>query len=613
MKKNRLFTLLILCVTYVFAWGQTDKQKLLLHELQATKPHSKPQLTALIKLADSYNTSNHKVLFDYAQKADSLAKALHDNEAQAKVYSLYSYYYRREGNFPEALNFALLSFKESEKKQDEKRMGVAYKDVGMIYKEMSAKKNNTRMLNLGLGYALKALKISLKINDTLNIVDSYNVIAITHRDLKNYPEAYRNLQKALSLALLSPMVMKVSGAKLYNNTSQVYNEYFKDYPKALDFCQKALALNTENESKTGITHNCMTISQIYTKLNNHKAAIEYAHRALAVSQELDAPHRILNSYVVLSQAYQGANDFKNAFKYEILNHQLSDSLINVESDQDMNHLLVKYETEKKEQQIRALDTQNKLQWIIIGISIVGIVLLAYLGYSLRKKNQMIQESNEVLESKNQKIEAQSNELSLMMKELHHRVKNNLAIISSLLNIQSYQLKDREAILAVRQGKQRVEAMALIHQRLYQNDTLTSINIREYIAQLAENIMLSFGFSHENFQLDIHVENEQLDVEQAIPLGLILNELITNSFKYAYKDIPNPYLSITLQGKNHITLEVQDNGHGFDIALWEQSGGSFGKQLIKMLSQQLHGKITIISHEGFQFKLIIPNRTLEWAA
>jgi two-component sensor histidine kinase len=205
----------------------------------------------------------------------------------------------------------------------------------------------------------------------------------------------------------------------------------------------------------------------------------------------------------------------------------------------------------------------------------------------------------------QKVERQSKALSTLMKELHHRVKNNLAIISSLLNMQSNRLEDKNAAKAVKEGQLRVQAMSMIHQRLYRTENVSSVNIHTYLTDLSESLMQAYGYSHENFDLQISVENPELDVDLAIPIGLIVNELITNSFKYAYDGIAHPLLKITFKNNEDVTLQVQDNGIGMDENAVNQETDSFGKNLINGLSNQLNGHYKYVINHGTLFELNIP--------
>jgi two-component sensor histidine kinase len=192
-----------------------------------------------------------------------------------------------------------------------------------------------------------------------------------------------------------------------------------------------------------------------------------------------------------------------------------------------------------------------------------------------------------------------------MKELHHRVKNNLQIVSSLLNLQSAKIEDEQAQKALMEGQHRIEAMSLIHQKLYQTKTSSRVNIKEFIAELSENLLHAYGYSANRFNLQLQITVQELEADIAIPVGLILNEAVTNAFKYAYKNVANPALHISLkEEENKLLLVVADNGTTLTEKAWKQST-SFGRQLMQSLTQQLEGHMELNCDNGSTFIFAIP--------
>jgi len=218
------------------------------------------------------------------------------------------------------------------------------------------------------------------------------------------------------------------------------------------------------------------------------------------------------------------------------------------------------------------------------------------------------EQNKQLQQKiayDKRAVADAEQIKLLMKELHHRVKNNLQIVSSLLSLQSFRIKDKAAADAVREGQHRIEAMSLIHQRLYTHDNITEVNIKEFVTDISESLMQAYGYDKNNFVLNLKIESELMDVDKAIPLSLIINELVTNAFKYAYADTAKPALSITLtKVQNDMQLFIADNGKGLDMEAWETNKG-YGKELIQTFTKQLDGEITVTVDNGTTFKINFP--------
>ena len=223
-----------------------------------------------------------------------------------------------------------------------------------------------------------------------------------------------------------------------------------------------------------------------------------------------------------------------------------------------------------------------------------------------------QERNTRLEEKiefDKRDIAAAKQIKLLMKELHHRVKNNLQIVSSLLSLQSFRIKDKAAADAVREGQHRIEAMSMIHQRLYTHDNITEVNIKEYVTDLSESLMLAYGYNRNNFELKLLIENEMMDVDKAIPLSLIINELVTNAFKYAYTGIANPVLTITLtKAQSDIQLFIADNGKGINMQEWQTNKG-YGKELVQTFTKQLDGEMSVTVDSGTIFKITFPNYLL----
>ena len=170
--------------------------------------------------------------------------------------------------------------------------------------------------------------------------------------------------------------------------------------------------------------------------------------------------------------------------------------------------------------------------------------------------------------------------------------------------------DKIAANAVREGQHRIEAMSMIHQRLYTHDNITEVNIKEYITDLSESLMLAYGYSRDNFVLKLHIENEMMNVDKAIPLSLIINELVTNAFKYAFESIEKPTLTITLsKAQSDIQLFIADNGKGIDMLAWQTNKG-YGKELVQTFTKQLDGEMSVEVDNGTTFKISFPNYLLD---
>jgi PAS domain S-box-containing protein len=197
-----------------------------------------------------------------------------------------------------------------------------------------------------------------------------------------------------------------------------------------------------------------------------------------------------------------------------------------------------------------------------------------------------------------------NEKETLLKEIHHRVKNNMQIISSLLLLQSQNIDDKKYLDIFTESNNRILSMALIHEKLYQSENLAQINIQEYINDLASNLMGSYG-GKGNAELEINVENIPLNINYAVPCGLILNELITNSLKYAFPEDRHGKIKIVFQKRdgNMIHFSVSDDGIGIPKDIDIRNTKSLGMHLIYALAEnQLHGEIILNRERGTEFQI-----------
>ena len=197
------------------------------------------------------------------------------------------------------------------------------------------------------------------------------------------------------------------------------------------------------------------------------------------------------------------------------------------------------------------------------------------------------------------------EKETLLKEIHHRVKNNLTVISSLLNLQSHYIKDKDDLIMFKESQSRAKSMALIHQKIYSSTDLKRINFGEYITTLSKEIFRSYVHSSNVIKLNLDVEDIMLDTDLAIPLGLILNELLTNSLKYAFppNTIDNGNILVSLlRTDNGYTLRVADDGIGFPDDVNLDSTDSLGLQLITTLTKQIEGNIKLDQSMGTSFKI-----------
>jgi PAS domain S-box-containing protein len=204
----------------------------------------------------------------------------------------------------------------------------------------------------------------------------------------------------------------------------------------------------------------------------------------------------------------------------------------------------------------------------------------------------------------QKIKSSLREKEILLKEIHHRVKNNLQIISSLLNLQSAHIRDARALEVFKEGQGRVRSMALIHEKLYQSDDLARVDFSEYISNLAAYLFRSYEVNDGGVKLDVKAEDVLLGVDTAIPCGLIINELVANSLKHAFPGGKGGSIKITLRpdGPERLNLCVSDDGVGLPPDFDVLDAPSLGLQLVNTLARQLGGEVKVSGGPGAEFSI-----------
>jgi PAS domain S-box-containing protein len=203
----------------------------------------------------------------------------------------------------------------------------------------------------------------------------------------------------------------------------------------------------------------------------------------------------------------------------------------------------------------------------------------------------------------EQIKRSLKEKEILLREVHHRVKNNMAIISALLNLQSNYTDDEKIVEMLSESQKRIHAMALVHEKLYQHENFATINFRGYAESLADDLLRSHGKSRKEIKITTDMDDISLSLDTLIPCGLIMNELINNSLKYAFRETPEPEILISLKGKGDmVVLGVRDNGSGLPVDVDLKKSKSLGIKIVNQLIKQLGGKMEIDRSKGTGFEI-----------
>jgi two-component sensor histidine kinase len=325
----------------------------------------------------------------------------------------------------------------------------------------------------------------------------------------------------------------------------------------------------------------------------------------------------LNAYRSLLTIDSVLGDHVSAISHYKKYVQLLDSSFKVTKIRQAEELQVMYQMQEKENQIVLLTQQANIEKansrqaaLQKNVTIAGIIAVMVIAGLLYRQNRLKQKNNEVITRKNKQlqelldVQAQLiKDKEWLLKEIHHRVKNNLQVVMSLLNSQSVYINNDAALTAIHDSERRVHAMALIHQKLYQSENISQIAMAEYIDELVSYVHDSFDIGN-RVVFERAVEPMNLDVSQAIPLGLIINEGIVNAIKYAFPNERKGIVTIGLhdEGTGQLLLEISDNGIGLPSGLDIKQLNSLGLDMMQGLTKQLNGKFYMENNNGLHIQV-----------
>ena len=578
----------------------------------------------------SSKINKQKSSFELFQYLDSIS--YNKPKLRLSFYNQYASYLYRNGKNKEGLKINSKGI-ELSKSYDYKNILFEYlqlKSYGFI---------NESIADSALYYANEAERIALKHNDLLES-KLYQVFlhkALIESLLGNNDERDRFYDKAAESIdsypdnkkysyVLSSIVYHYKTTKNYERHAYYANKlkayYFKkdgfsnpdkhislssflsfeNSEEQVQELKKIIGFLNDSTINSGKHYQINVMADELINIGKQDEAIYYLENSLKRDKSI-APFDKLSSYILLEQSYILNEDCENAL--EILQKKtiLHDSIRRQEMITQVADFRVKYDTEKKEAQLQILELEKEKERqqknLFTIIAILGIILVGLVTYFLYKNNL----KNKRLNSQNILLENTIGEKNTLLREIHHRVKNSFQIVSSLLYLQSENIEDKEAKIAIKEAENRVRSMVLIHQKLYNKDELVGINTKDYFQDLTKDIFESHQFQEQSITYELDIEPIVLDLETITPMGLILNELIINVLKHAFKTVDETSKLMISFSKNNgkLLLKVKDNGKGFkgDIKTT-----SFGIKLIKALSKKLKATIDYKSQPNLGTEVVL---------
>lgn len=349
----------------------------------------------------------------------------------------------------------------------------------------------------------------------------------------------------------------------------------------------------------------MSIGELLVEAGKYDEAIKEFKRIHEICIANNFKYFGIDALYLISNTYEKQGNYINALEFYKRYEAENLALETEKNARSLRENELKINVISQQEQ---LSKNKQTQLILVLLVVAGAILLVllYRNYRLKQRNNLsLKTLNSELNLKNELLDKKVSENELLLKEIHHRVKNNLEIVSSLLALQSSQIDDPSVQAAMLSSQNRVHSMGIIHQKLYQSEHLTSIEMRDYFVNLGENISNSFD-AQGKIKIDCDIPELVLDVDTAISVGLITNELLTNAFKYAFegKKEGTIRVDLTRKGPNNDDLELRISDDGIGKIIDEKSKGTgFGTMLIYLLTKQLNGTITYQIENGTKVSLV----------
>jgi len=538
---------------------------------------------------------------------------------------LLSHAFATIGNHKESLRYAIASLQYSR----------LYSDTALIvtfYQRLANNYATLRNYDKAFYYYDKAL--SSFIPGNLQVVTSLSLNILCHMtgcliNQKKYQQAFDFLTDRLKKYSGNDELSKVRSSSEYLDL-YYYTGRYKE-------AEECLLNKFQNHEEADFLENNQLFlftraGQLYFQLRQFDKAARYSDSAYSMAIRLNSRHYLMENNLTLYKLDSIKGNYLSAIRHYQQYKNYSDTIQSDISNRQAAELAVQYETDQKNSELQLLTDRAQLQQLAIkqGISvrntmIAGSGLLLLLLFVIFNRYRLKQKANALLQEKQDEINRQNQVLEKMikdekkitgekdklltekgwlMKEINHRVKNNLQVVMGLLDTQRAYLKDEAALNAIQESQHRVHAISLIHQKLYQTELqLTVINMGPYIREVTEYLTQSIS-SGSCISSSLNIDAVELDVAQAVPVGLIINEAITNSVKYAFPNGRKGQIHICMRKipACGIELTVSDNGIGLPPDFDWQHTRSLGMSLMRGLSKQLDGTLELASVNGLAIKL-----------
>lgn len=541
---------------------------------------------------------------EYYQKSLALKREVGNRKGEAYSLNNIAIIYKNLGDINKALETYLISLSVLESLNDKKGTAAVLNNIASVY---DAQGNNQKAEE----YFNKSLSLNTEINNKSSIANTLGHLASIYEAEGNKEKCLQYIEK--SIKIYKEIGNKSGEAASLRRLGLFYIEN-DDSEAAIDLINKSLEISRVINEKEGQIHSLNILSKYFIAESNIKEAKKYILKSMSLSKELGFPREIKAAAEILTTIYEKENNWPLAYKIQKLYLQMQDSIRSKTVHESILKQQAKYYISKKEQEIKVLSAQNDLlkkdqqiqnlnlyknRLTIILISIALLLTLLFSAANLRwnKKKKKIYK---LLKQQKEEISVKSDEKTAMLREIHHRVKNNLQTVNSLLRLQAKEIKDPEIVAKFKETQKRVITIASLHEKMYGTDNLKYIDAKEHLTTLTEDLVNTYSVD-KNIQLNVNIAPVTFGVKTLVPLGLIINEVVINSLKYAFQGRENGKLGIQLKVLENKKFEmlITDNG----IGLEKDAKKGLGTRLIKIFTKQLQGTVEQMNHTGLGYKIV----------
>jgi two-component system, sensor histidine kinase PdtaS len=482
------------------------------------------------------------------------------------------------------------------------RIAMIYNSIGLVFKNQG---DNERALE----YFRKSLRMNQQLNQSIGIANSLTSIGIVYKNLNRTEDAIINYEKALKIYEEAKELNMIAGT--YNNIGVAWLK--TGAPDSARFWfERSYTLHLDNNNLIEAASVSQNIGEAFIDSKKPREAIKWLLSSMEVVKSVNQLPYIQTGYHELHRAYILLGKMDTALFYYKKYIEVKDSIFDIERIKNVAQSELQYQFEK-ERQIESFNSfqeskKNEIELAgerqirNLSVAFIGILiaLAAILLRSLRIRKKMylrLEEKQEIIKSKNMAQKDLINETNVLLKEkefllreIHHRVMNNLQTIKSMLNLQISSLDDETEVLALQDAQNRVQAMSLVHNKLYTGDQSYLVNFEQFAMELFSSVKEAYAHPECTVSCVINGSDLQVNSETILPLGLILNELLTNTFKHAFvhRSEGKIWIDLVRLKESIYRMEVLDDGVGINHSLDPDHSKSMGMGLIDSLSDQLNG-------------------------